>query len=84
MPAILSAHLSVHVSILSMSTLLLQVMCGVFSMFGAYCYAELGTMITDSGGDYAYLRDSFGPFIAFLRMWVECLLIKPTLMAIQV
>lgn len=42
---------------------------GVLSLCGALAYAELGAMDAGSGGLYAYIRDAFGLFPAFLFGW---------------
>ncbi|XP_046735255.1 Y+L amino acid transporter 2 [Diprion similis] len=58
--------------------LLIWISSGFLCLIGALCYAELGTMIPKSGGDYAYISDAFGPLPAFLYLWVALFILVPT------
>jgi len=42
---------------------------GLLSLAGALSYAELGAMLPDAGGEYVYLRRSYGEAAAFLFGW---------------
>lgn len=46
---------------------------GVFALAGAFIYAELGARRPQAGGGYVYLRESYGPLIAFLFGWIMLL-----------
>ncbi len=45
------------------------VFTGILSFFGALAYAELGAMIPATGGQYVYLRETYGELPAFLCGW---------------
>lgn len=49
--------------------LMAWIIVGVITMFGAFTYAGLATMTTQTGGVYEYLRLIYGDFIAFLFGW---------------
>lgn len=45
------------------------VAAGLLSLAGALTYAELGAMLPHAGGEYVYLRKSYGDASAFLFGW---------------
>jgi len=63
-------------------SLMVWIASGIFSMVGAYCYAELGLLIRKPGGDYTYILDTLGPFIGFMRLWTECIIVRPCMATI--
>ncbi len=42
---------------------------GFLALVGALCYAKLGVLYPHAGGEYAFLRPTFGPLVAFLSGW---------------
>ncbi|HZT31718.1 MAG TPA: amino acid permease [Bryobacteraceae bacterium] len=56
--------------------LAIWVITGLISFFGALGYAELGAMIPESGGQYVYVREAYGPLTAFLCGWVSFLIVQ--------
>jgi basic amino acid/polyamine antiporter, APA family len=49
---------------------------GVIALLGAFVYAELAARIPHTGGDYAYLREAYGPLPAFLNGWTLLLVVQ--------
>jgi len=64
-------------------SLIVWVVCGMLSMLGALCYAELGTSIPKSGSDYAYIMEAFGGFPSFLYLWDANFIFVPTTNAVM-
>ncbi len=54
--------------------LVVWLVMGVMALSGALCYGELAARFPEAGGGYVYLRQAFGPGVAFLYGW-KCLLV---------
>ncbi|XP_008106648.1 solute carrier family 7 member 13 isoform X4 [Anolis carolinensis] len=50
--------------------LIIWTACGIISLMGALCYAELGTALPFSGGEYSHIKRALGSPLAFIFLWV--------------
>ncbi len=46
---------------------------GLYTLLGAVCFAELGTMLPQEGGYYVYARRAFGDSVGFAVGWTDWL-----------
>jgi basic amino acid/polyamine antiporter, APA family len=44
--------------------------CGIMMAAIMFCYAEIGSRVTSSGGSYAYVEAAFGSFAGFIINWL--------------
>lgn len=57
---------------------------GLIALNGALTFAELGGTFPKAGGWYVFLREAFGPFVAFLFAWVVLFAISTGAIAVMV
>jgi APA family basic amino acid/polyamine antiporter len=49
---------------------------GLIALAGAFIYAELSSQVTESGGQYLYLREAMHPVVGFVYGWSLLLVIQ--------
>ena len=54
---------------------------GLMALCGALCYGELAARFPAAGGGYVYLREAYGPAVAFLYGWMAFLVMDPGITA---
>ncbi|HSD31359.1 MAG TPA: amino acid permease [Gemmatimonadales bacterium] len=54
---------------------------GLVSLLGALCIAELAAAYPEAGGQFAYLREAYGPVWGYLYGWGSSLIINPASVA---
>lgn len=65
-PAVIAGHLHAMGPIM-----LVWIVAGLLTLFGAVTLAELGSILPQAGGPYVFLRHSFGRLWAFMYAWNE-------------
>jgi basic amino acid/polyamine antiporter, APA family len=61
--------------------LVVWVVMGAITLCGALCYGELAARYPQAGGGYVYLREGYGPALAFMYGWMALLVMDPGLTA---
>ena len=56
------------------SIFLLWIIGGMLALFGAFCYAELGSHFKGNGGDFLYLKKTYHPILGYLVSWVSLII----------
>lgn len=59
------------------ASLVVWASCGLLVIMVSFCYAELGTMIPESGGEYIYILRTSGPVVAFMLILSSVLFVRP-------
>jgi len=61
--------------------IVIWVITGLMTTMAALCYGELAAAMPKVGGEYAFLRESFGPLWGFLYGWAMLLVIQTATIA---
>lgn len=58
-------------SLAGVALIVAMILCGVINLFTMMSYAELGTALPVAGGEYSFVKFSFGGFLSFATGWFE-------------
>jgi APA family basic amino acid/polyamine antiporter len=70
-PQIIAGYLSSFQTIIAF-----WILVGIFVFISGLIYAELGTRLPNTGGEYVYISRCFGPFAGFLFGWAQLFIIR--------
>jgi APA family basic amino acid/polyamine antiporter len=70
-PQLIAGYLSSLTSIL-----ILWFGVGILATVGSLVYAELGTRLPHTGGEYVYISRCFGPHLGFIFGWAQLIIIR--------
>ena len=70
-PQDIAGHLSSFTTII-----LLWIGVGIFVFISGLIYAELGTRMPKTGGEYVYITRCFGPFAGFIFGWGQLFIVR--------
>lgn len=59
------------------ASLIIWACCGLIAMLGGLCYAELGTVIPESGAEYIYMLRTVGKVVAFMFVFSFVIVMRP-------